>query len=253
MEERPKNMFCPNCGKKIQSGLKFCPYCGHPLNHHQAPAMTTSHHKSTNHVKKNSLNTFTQKLKNNKHNKLYLEIATAAIIVLLIIGCGYSYAKNHTLLLTNLQTELPSNKWNIKSTSNHKHNQNLESFTNNTMTSTNGKGKPQRTNVKINKQTLTLVKNPKYHFTTTYKLIHRDGNILDLQYVGYTYHHGKNNVAMKKIGNKYFVNKNGITFMIKGKNIIINKKNAHLISPKTVKGIEKTIQQMQSKDEFIEK
>lgn len=24
-------MFCPNCGKNVEDGQKFCPYCGSPM------------------------------------------------------------------------------------------------------------------------------------------------------------------------------------------------------------------------------
>src|SRR5699024_153836 len=96
------NNFCPNCGKKIDSGSNFCPYCGANLASGKfAPKKTINNQASkkpiVKPVKSANISTaeqlgLTRKRVNSNRLKKHKRIKTLpiviAIIVLLIAGTG---------------------------------------------------------------------------------------------------------------------------------------------------------------------
>ena len=94
------NNFCPNCGKKIDSGSNFCPYCGANLVSGKfAPKKTINNQASkktiVKPVKSANISTaeqlgLTRKRVNSNRLKKHKRIKTLpiviAIIVLLIAG-----------------------------------------------------------------------------------------------------------------------------------------------------------------------
>lgn len=84
-------MFCPNCGKEILKGQKFCPFCGYQLN--ETFAKKSSHFdgeevkKSASKISKQAVSTFTRNLSGNEetdHVDLHLR------------DCFSSVFKKHT-------------------------------------------------------------------------------------------------------------------------------------------------------------
>lgn len=81
-------MFCTSCGKEISNDIKFCPYCGKPVN--------------SNNINSNQgTYTYTAPIKNQKKKKpFYLKWWFILIVVFLLIGIigaiGGSGSKNET-------------------------------------------------------------------------------------------------------------------------------------------------------------
>ena len=86
-------MFCPNCGKNVEDGQKFCPYCGSPML-----AGRSSNIESNSIDQKNATN------KQPKQKKKHRGLIAVLIIVVIVIILGVLVSgqnSHHTYELTN--------------------------------------------------------------------------------------------------------------------------------------------------------
>lgn len=81
-------MFCRNCGSKVEDGTRFCPACGEPVAaEHEAPAESQGGHQSTSATEAQPTTPAPAKAKRSKRPLLIAAIVTA----LLAAGGGAGY------------------------------------------------------------------------------------------------------------------------------------------------------------------
>lgn len=81
-------MFCRNCGSKVEDGTRFCPACGEPVAaEHEAPAESQGGHQSTSATEAQPTTPAPAKAKRSKRPLLIAAVVTA----LLAAGGGAGY------------------------------------------------------------------------------------------------------------------------------------------------------------------
>ena len=81
-------MFCRNCGSKVEDGTRFCPACGEPVAaEHEAPAESRGGHQSTSATEAQPTTPAPAKAKRSKRPLLIAAVVTA----LLAAGSGAGY------------------------------------------------------------------------------------------------------------------------------------------------------------------
>lgn len=81
-------MFCRNCGSKVEDGTRFCPVCGEPVAaEHEAPAESQGGHQSTSATEAQPTTPAPAKAKRSKRPLLIAAVVTA----LLAAGGGAGY------------------------------------------------------------------------------------------------------------------------------------------------------------------
>ena len=89
-------MFCPNCGKEVEAGQKFCPYCGTPM-----PTVNASNPlQNENVADRESIPNVQPKPKKKKHRGL-IAILVIAVVAVVIGVFAFGNNSNHTYELTN--------------------------------------------------------------------------------------------------------------------------------------------------------
>ena len=83
-------MFCRNCGSKVEDGTRFCPACGEPVAaEHEAPAESQGGHQSTSATEAQPTTPAPAKAKRSKR-----PLAIAAVVIALLAaggGAGYYF------------------------------------------------------------------------------------------------------------------------------------------------------------------